>query len=263
MRPPPPPTWIVFAASSSRCARVMPDAEEGALGAQRFVVLGDLVRLGRVGVEVVLAVPLRVRRDPAAQRQPDAQRLVDRLAVGDRQHPGVRQADGADVGVRRVAVAVQAPAEHLRLRPQLHVDLEADHRLPRHAARSRQPRRHGVEADRLLERVPDLQQPVLGERGADHLEPDRQAAVEAARDRQARQAGEVDGQREHVVRVHRERVVELRADARTRPTARSAGAARPSRRTPRRSRGGSACGRAAPGRSRRRSSRPTARRCRS
>ena len=55
------------------------------------------------------------------------------------------------------------------------------------------------------------------------------------------------GQREDVVRVHRERVVELRADAGTPPTARSAdSSASQSRERRGRSRGGSACGRAAP-----------------
>src|SRR5262249_50312402 len=50
--------------------------------------------------------------------------------VRHRQRAGERQAHGARLRVRAAPEAVRATAEHLRARLQLHVDLEADHRLP-------------------------------------------------------------------------------------------------------------------------------------
>ena len=46
-------------------------AGELAAAAERLVVLGDLVALRQVGIEVVLAVEDRARRQLAAERQPD------------------------------------------------------------------------------------------------------------------------------------------------------------------------------------------------
>ena len=73
--------------------------------AQGLVVLGDLVALGVVGIEVVLAVEDRPRRQLAAQRQPDQQAVVDRLGVGHRQRAGQAEADRAGARVRRLAEA--------------------------------------------------------------------------------------------------------------------------------------------------------------
>jgi hypothetical protein len=64
MRPIAPPTWIVFAASSLEMrahdahfgVAVGAGNNEGSVDAERLVVLGDLVALGIVGIEVVLAV---------------------------------------------------------------------------------------------------------------------------------------------------------------------------------------------------------------
>ena len=53
------------------------------------VVLRDLVALGQVGIEVVLAVEDGVVGDAAVQRQRDARGVLDRPLVGDRQRcPG-------------------------------------------------------------------------------------------------------------------------------------------------------------------------------
>ncbi len=65
---------------------------EAAAAAQRLVVLGDLVALGQVGIEVVLAVEDRARRELAAERQADHQPEVDRALrwrpAGSRAGPG-------------------------------------------------------------------------------------------------------------------------------------------------------------------------------
>src|SRR3712207_7639778 len=55
---------------------------EAPVAPQRDVVLGDLVALGQVGIEVVLAVEDRARGEPAVEREPDHEREVDGL--GDR-----------------------------------------------------------------------------------------------------------------------------------------------------------------------------------
>ena len=67
------------------------DADASAVGqgeepvdVQRLVVLADLVRLGHVGIEVVLAVE-RARLNGAVQRQTDAHRQLDRLTIEHRQ----------------------------------------------------------------------------------------------------------------------------------------------------------------------------------
>ena len=94
--------------------------------AQRLVVLGDLVVLGVVGIEVVLAVEDRPRRQLAVQREPDEQAVVDRLGVGHRQRARQAEAHLAGVRVGRRAEGQLAAAEHLRPRAELDVDLQAD-----------------------------------------------------------------------------------------------------------------------------------------
>ena len=97
--------------------------------AQGLVVLGDLVALGQVGIEVVLAVEDRARRELGAEREADHQPEVHRAGVGDRQAAGQPEADGAGVRVGRLAERQLAAAEHLRGGRQLDVDLQADDRL--------------------------------------------------------------------------------------------------------------------------------------
>ena len=123
------PTWISFAASSSRWTRWMRTSPSRPPLRQRDVVLADLVALRQVGVEVVLAVEDRARRDLALERRGDHQRVADRLLVGHRQRPGMAEADRAGVDVRLVAERQRAAAEHLRPRRELDVDLEPDHGL--------------------------------------------------------------------------------------------------------------------------------------
>jgi hypothetical protein len=100
-------------------------AEAPAL-AERLVVLADLVALGEVGIEVVLAVEDRPRREVAAQREADHEPEVDRPGVRARQRAGESEADRAGARVRRLAEGQLAAAEHLRPRRELDVDLQAD-----------------------------------------------------------------------------------------------------------------------------------------
>ena len=139
MRPEAPPAWMSLPASSSMCTRVMPTRRVLAVlqlhvqvpaDAQRQVVLRDLVGLGQIGIEVVLAVEDGALRDPAVERQSDARGVLHRLLVGHRQHARVPQADRADLRVGRLAEGDLTAAEHLGAGVQLHVDLEADDRFP-------------------------------------------------------------------------------------------------------------------------------------
>ena len=91
-----------------------------------LVELRDLVALGQVGIEVILA-----RKDGAlAHLAVDGQRgqrgKLDGLGVEHRQRAGQPQADRADVGVRRRAEVIGATAEGLGGGEQLHVDFESD-----------------------------------------------------------------------------------------------------------------------------------------
>ena len=52
------------------------------------LVLADLVALGQVGIEIVLAREDRERRDRRADGQAEADRPLDGAAVSDRQVPG-------------------------------------------------------------------------------------------------------------------------------------------------------------------------------
>ena len=107
-----------------------------AVQAEGLVVLGDLVPLGIVRVEVVLAVKDRALGDLAVEREPEQQRHLDRPLVRDRQRPRKRQADGAGARVRIIECADGAAAEHLRPGLQVDMDLEADHCFPTHLRRS-------------------------------------------------------------------------------------------------------------------------------
>ena len=103
---------------------------EPARGGERLVVLADLVRLGEVGIEVVLAVEDVARPHRAVQRQRDARGVLDGAPVDHGQRAGMRQAHRARVDVGLVALGDRAAAEHLGLRVELDVHLEADDGLP-------------------------------------------------------------------------------------------------------------------------------------
>jgi len=102
---------------------------EIAVDAERLVVLADLVVLGHIGVEVVLACHPAPLDDGAVQRQADADRRLDRHGIHHRHRSRQAQADRAHLGIGWGAEAGRAAAEDLRLRAELDVDLHADDRL--------------------------------------------------------------------------------------------------------------------------------------
>ena len=121
------PTWIELGGVLLEVDAVDPHVAQAAAAAQRHVVLGDLVALGQVGIEVVLAVEHRARR---RAREPSARPIISpkwtARALTTGSAPGQPQAHRAGVGVGRIAERQLAAAEHLRPRLELDVDLQPD-----------------------------------------------------------------------------------------------------------------------------------------
>ena len=109
---------------------------EPAVDVEGDVVLADLVRLGHVGVEVVLAVE-EAGLHRAVERETDPHRQLDGPTVEHRQRTRQAEGDRVDVGVRIVAEAVGAGREQLGGGRQLDVHLEPDHQLPPFPVRRR------------------------------------------------------------------------------------------------------------------------------
>ena len=112
---------------------------DAAIEADGEVVLADLVGLGKIGVEVTLAIPLGDRRDLALERKAHLDRHIDRGLVHDRQRAREREHGGVDERVGRdrfVLVRVElgaggawCAAEHLGARREFDVDFHADDEL--------------------------------------------------------------------------------------------------------------------------------------
>ena len=101
------------------------DDEVAVLG-DGLVELGDLIALGAVGVEVVLAGEDAGLADLAADGFGGEDGELDGLLVQHGQRAGQAEAGGADVGVGLAAVLVFAAAEGLGAGEELDVDLQAD-----------------------------------------------------------------------------------------------------------------------------------------
>ena len=95
-------------------------------GAEREVVLADLVVLGQVGIVVVLPVPLGEAGDLGMERDRRLERQLERLAVHDRQGPRHPERDRVGLRVGRQPELGPARREHLALGGELDVDFEAD-----------------------------------------------------------------------------------------------------------------------------------------
>ena len=87
---------------------------DGAKFRQRPVILRDLVSLGQIRVEIVLASENRSLIDAAAQCHGGKGGELDRFSIQYRQRARHSQADGAHVGVWWIAEASRAGAENLR-----------------------------------------------------------------------------------------------------------------------------------------------------
>ena len=94
----------------------------------RLVVLRDLIVLGHVGIEVVLAMEYR-RFHRAVQRLTNGHCVLDGLVIEHRQRTGQAEADRAHVGVGLVAESIAAAAEQLGRRSELAMHFETDDSL--------------------------------------------------------------------------------------------------------------------------------------
>jgi hypothetical protein len=104
---------------------------EGELPAQvqRVLELGDLVALGEVRIEVILAVEAALAAHVAAQRQPRDGGQLHGALVGHGQRTGKPEAHRTHVRVGLRTVRGGAAAEELAVRLELRVHLEADDRF--------------------------------------------------------------------------------------------------------------------------------------
>jgi hypothetical protein len=93
----------------------------------RDLELADLVALGQIGVEVVLAGKHALLGDVRTEREAQANGMRDRFAVHHRQRARQRQVHRAGLRVRLGAEGRGRAAEDLALRGELSVRLEADH----------------------------------------------------------------------------------------------------------------------------------------
>ena len=91
--------------------------------------LADLVALGKVRIEIILARENAVRGNIRADRQPEADGALDGAAVHHRQCAGQRQVDRAGLGIGRGSERGTGAAENLGAGRELRMGLEADHHL--------------------------------------------------------------------------------------------------------------------------------------
>ncbi len=87
---------------------------EPAAGSKGQFVLRDLVALGEVRVEIVFPGEARMAVDGAIQRERGTHGHFDGALVEHGESSGQAEADGAYVGVRRIAEARRATAEDFR-----------------------------------------------------------------------------------------------------------------------------------------------------
>ena len=98
-------------------------------GRQRLFELRDLIALGQIGIEVVLAREDRALVHAAMRREPGADGQLHGVTVQHRQHPGKPQTDRVHTVIGLAIVDDGSRTEELRGRPQLTMHLEPDHDL--------------------------------------------------------------------------------------------------------------------------------------
>ena len=104
------------------------DFQPAILG-QRLIVLRNLISLGQVGIEVILAGKTRPGIDGAVQRQRRLHRHGHGFPVQHRERAWQAEAHRANIGIRRIAEMRRAGTEDLGLRQKLKMNLKADHGL--------------------------------------------------------------------------------------------------------------------------------------
>ena len=214
-----PPRGARARSARPRCRRGRRHGQRAA-DAQRLVVLRDLVRLGRVGIEVVLAVEESMRSAISrAERETDHDRLLDGGAV---RRPAARPGCAVQTGQMRVFGSPPdsfAQRQNILLRVfsctwiSRPITASQPVRDAAHAAAPSSRRRApGRTRTRARARAPAASSVFSEKAGPTSWRPTGRPSLRPARDREAGQAREVHGQREEVARVHRERIVDERPD---------------------------------------------------
>ena len=112
----------------------------------RQFVLADLIALGQIRIEIILARKHAAFGDGGADSETKLDRALDRAAIGHRQGAWQGGIYEADLGVRFGAVFGGGTGEDLRLGRQLHMHFQTDHGLPfaAHATPPARPAECGV-----------------------------------------------------------------------------------------------------------------------
>ena len=92
--------------------------------------LADLVTLGQVGVEVILAREYGLRGDLTLDSKAEADRAFDGALVQHRQHAGQGDIDSVGLDIGFGAERRRAAGKDLRARLELNVRLDADDDFP-------------------------------------------------------------------------------------------------------------------------------------
>ena len=103
----------------------------------RLLILADLVALGQIRVEVVLAGKDGDRCDLRADGQPETDGMLDRLPIEHRQGAGQTQVHGAGLGVGLGPESGGGPGKDLGPGQELGMDFQPDHHFPLHERISR------------------------------------------------------------------------------------------------------------------------------
>ena len=91
--------------------------------------MGNLVALGKIRIEIVFAGEARMLVDGAVKGESGAHGELDGALVEDGKRAGKAKADGANVGVRRIAETRGAGTKDFGVGEKLDVDFEADNRF--------------------------------------------------------------------------------------------------------------------------------------
>src|SRR3989338_10349521 len=98
----------------------------------RQIGLADLVALGQVGIEIILAREHRARRDMGAGGEAKPDRALHRALVQHRQHAGQSEAHRIRLRVRLRAERGRGAAEDLAIGRELRVYFQPDDDFPGH-----------------------------------------------------------------------------------------------------------------------------------
>ena len=96
-----------------------------------LIELGDLIILGQIGIKILLAIKLTVLGNVQVEGKSCFYCILEHLLIKHWQGAGQATHHRVDVGVGGVAEGGGGAGENLAGGAQLHMGLQANHRLPR------------------------------------------------------------------------------------------------------------------------------------